>query len=42
MSYLHPSDIFEAGLTCRRWLDASLHPKFATKVFILTLFVNKC
>lgn len=31
MDFLHPSDIIEAGLTCRRWLEASMHEKFASK-----------
>lgn len=32
MSYLNPSDILEAGLTCHRWLEASLHQKFASLI----------
>lgn len=31
MSYLNPSDILEASLTCRRWFEAAMHPAFIDK-----------
>lgn len=34
MEYLHPKDVMEAGLTCRRWLEASLHHKFTSKIVL--------
>lgn len=35
MGYLHPSDVLEASLTCRRWFEASLHPIFTSKIQIV-------
>lgn len=32
MTFLPPSDILEAGLTCRRWLEASMHQSFTSKL----------
>lgn len=34
MGYLNLSDIFEAGLTCRRWFEASTQPKFMARTQI--------
>ncbi|XP_055316314.1 dynein regulatory complex subunit 6-like [Sitodiplosis mosellana] len=34
MSYLNPGDVLEASLTCRRWFNASLHPKFMSRIQI--------
>lgn len=34
MDYLNTSDILEASLTCRRWFNASLHPKFLSRIQI--------
>lgn len=34
MSYLNPSDVLEASLTCRRWFSASLHPMFMSRIQI--------
>lgn len=34
MSYLNPSDVLEASLTCRRWFGASLHPHFMSRIQI--------
>lgn len=31
MSYLNPSDILEASLTCHRWFEAASHPNFIDK-----------
>lgn len=35
MSYLGPSDVLEASLTCRRWFEASLHPVFMSRIRIM-------
>lgn len=34
MGYLDSSDILEASLTCHRWFEASLHPKFMSSIQI--------
>lgn len=34
MGYLNTSDVLEAGLTCRRWFDASFHPQFMSRLKI--------
>lgn len=35
MEYLSPGDLLEASLTCRRWFNASLDPKFMSRIQIV-------
>ncbi|XP_031631590.1 dynein regulatory complex subunit 6 [Contarinia nasturtii] len=35
MDYLNPGDLLEASLTCKRWFNASLHPKFMSRIQIV-------
>lgn len=34
MDFLNPSDVLEASLTCHRWFEASLDPKFMSRIQI--------